>query len=228
MLSMLQPLFLERQSITQSLYQVRGYAQGILLDIGCGEKPYFAIFGKNVTRYIGFDLPPHRTSNRERKSVDLFADLSRIPFKDCSVDTVLATQVLEHFADPHAFLGEIRRVLKPGGHLILTAPQAWELHEEPRDFFRFTKYGLKYLLDMNKLEVISIKPRGGFCRLMGQILCVQVSHAQNRLSGKMFSLICAPLYLVINSLAIFLDRTIGESWTKNTLGYLCVARKCQK
>lgn len=226
MLSVFDPLYLERQSITQSLSEVTGYARGILLDIGCGGKPYFTIFAKRVTRYIGFDLPPHQRSNKDRKNVDLLADLSKIPFKDCTIDTVLATQVLEHFPDPHALLGEVRRVLKSGSHLILSAPQAWELHEEPNDFFRFTKYGLKYLLDANKFEVVAIKPRGGFFRLLGQILCVQISHIQNRLSRKIFDLLFGPVYLVINFFAIFLDQTIGKSWTKSTLGYLCVARKC--
>ena len=57
---------------------------------------------------------------------------------------------------------EARRVLKPGGRLFLTVPQSWEIHEAPRDYFRFTRYGLEMILRGAGFEELSIVPRGGY------------------------------------------------------------------
>ena len=51
-------------------------------------------------------------------------------------------QVLEHLKEPSIGINEMARVLKPGGQLILTTVQCWEIHQHPNDFFRYTRYGL--------------------------------------------------------------------------------------
>lgn len=62
----------------------------------------------------------------------------------------------------------MNRVLKPGGCLILTSPQVWGLHEEPNDFYRYTRYGLAYLAENCGLEVVSLQARGGYWAMVGQ------------------------------------------------------------
>ena len=56
---------------------------------------------------------------------------------------------------------EAKRLLRPGGHLILTAPFFWPLHEEPRDFYRYSPYGLRYLLEETGFEVVEVVPLSG-------------------------------------------------------------------
>jgi SAM-dependent methyltransferase len=50
------------------------------------------------------------------------ADATSLPFPHCSVDAVVILDVLEHLADPVAVLVEVRRVLRPGGSLVVSVP----------------------------------------------------------------------------------------------------------
>jgi SAM-dependent methyltransferase len=135
----------------------------VLLDIGCGNKPYADLFVN--WRHIGIN------PSVEDASPDVIADAMRLPIKDSSVDIVLCTQVLEHVSHPSKLISESCRVLKPGGYLVLSAPFYWPLHEEPWDFFRFTRYGLESLVSSNGLELRSIVADGGDAsRLMISLL----------------------------------------------------------
>jgi SAM-dependent methyltransferase len=115
-----------------------------LLDLGCGIKPFEHIYRGYSESSIGMDVSqtPHGT-----QMVDVIYDGTQIPIPDGECDYVLCTEVLEHVPEPKDFLREIHRVLKPGGVLIMTVPFMVPLHEVPYDFYRYTTYGLKYLLD---------------------------------------------------------------------------------
>ena len=89
-----------------------------------------------------------------------------LPFADRCFETVFCAQVLEHVPRPEELLREAFRVLKVGGQIILTVPQTWGLHEEPHDYYRFTRYGLRYMLERVGFQVRSIEPRGGAFRMM--------------------------------------------------------------
>ena len=56
---------------------------------------------------------------------------------------------------------EVARLLRPGGCLIISAPHLVWLHNEPRDYWRFTPHGLRLLLEKAGLEPVSIQPVGG-------------------------------------------------------------------
>ncbi len=140
------------------------YAKGTLLDYGCGNKPYFSFFEKKIQRYIGVD-----TTQNKLGTVDVVVKLGEpLPFEASPIDTVLSTQVLEHIAQPEQYLQEIARILRRSGYLILTCPGAYMVHEEPNDFYRYTEYGLKYLLSRCKLEIVKLTTAGGAWRLIGQ------------------------------------------------------------
>ena len=49
---------------------------------------------------------------------------------------------------------EIARTLAPGGLLLVAAPHEWEVHQAPHDYFRYTRYGLRYLLEKAGFEVV--------------------------------------------------------------------------
>lgn len=134
-------------------------AKGKVLDIGCGEKPYKKFLGEG-SRYFGMEYQ----GNSHKP--DVFGDASRLPFKDMAFDAVLFNEVIEHIPDPDKGLEEIYRVLKKGGRLFLTTPMYWRLHYSPHDFFRFTNYGLDYLLKKNNFYVQKIERMGGFFSLM--------------------------------------------------------------
>jgi SAM-dependent methyltransferase len=94
--------------------------------------------------------------------LDVRADLHRLPFRDGVADAVITTQTLEHLADPQVFLHEVRRVLRPGGDLFLTAPQSFREHQAPHDYWRFTRYGLRLLAERAGFEAVEVEPLGGY------------------------------------------------------------------
>jgi ubiquinone/menaquinone biosynthesis C-methylase UbiE len=108
---------------------------GRVLDLGCGEQPYREVYGAHAERVVAVDI-----SRRGSESTDAFVRGSAvaIPFADSSFDFVLCSEVLEHVPDPRRAIGEIARVLRPGGRLVLTVPFLYPIHEEPWDFWRFT------------------------------------------------------------------------------------------
>jgi SAM-dependent methyltransferase len=108
------------------------------LDIGGGST------GHEHSRFF-----PNRTTvdiDPARKP-DVVADAHALPFNDASFELVLCTEVLEHLVNPPQAIAEMRRVLAPGGTLILTTRFVYPLHDAPHDYFRFTHFGLEKLLE---------------------------------------------------------------------------------
>lgn len=140
------------------------YVRGDLLDIGCGEKPYFNILKPRVNKYIGVEHPDTLHKNAK---IDIYGDAGHLPFKDESFDTVVSFQVIEHVNEPNQMVAGIYRVISKGGYAILTAPFMWGLHEEPRDFWRYTKYGLKYLFEKNGFEIVELRANSGYWIMTG-------------------------------------------------------------
>jgi len=146
---------------------IQKYARGKLLDIGCGDKPYEDMTKFYITEHIGLD---HENTLHDKSKIDLFGTAYNIHMEDEHFDTVLCTAVLEHLEDPDSAIKEANRVLKKGGYAIYTVPFFWHLHEEPRDFYRYTKYGLRYLFKKNGFEIVELKPLSGFWVTFGQEL----------------------------------------------------------
>ncbi len=229
---------LEKQLIARSLWRAREYVSGDMLDIGCGHKPYAALFTNRVRRHIGLDYPltvnRHMTSGYKTPAVDIYGDGESLPIKSDTIDSVLCTQVLEHCPNPARMMSEMARVLKSGGHLILTAPQEWGLHQEPHDYFRFTYYGLRYLAETQGLRVEYIEQRGGFWAMMGQrwsaylydTYCRPLRRRGQRAAFLLLASIILPACAVTQLLALGLDRL--QPIKRNTLGYILVATKPQE
>ncbi|MFA6217880.1 MAG: methyltransferase domain-containing protein [Candidatus Omnitrophota bacterium] len=213
----LHPQRIEKQSILDALYACRAYTQGILLDIGCGEKPYQVVFDGNTLRYIGVDVLS------SCGNPDIYGSGEALPFRNNSFDTVLSVQMIEHIREPKALFQEAYRVLKKGGCLIVTAPMSWGIHEAPHDYYRFTGYGLRYLASCAGFTVVSIKARGGFWKMMGQRFSNYFYCAGNKprsfASEALRLFICA----LVQSSFVLLERLNKNE--EDTLGYSMVARK---
>jgi SAM-dependent methyltransferase len=142
------------------------YLKGRLVDIGCGIKPYKDLLSPFVTEHVGVD---QEETLHNKSNIDLFGTAYKIPADDESFDSAICTAVLEHLEEPESALRECYRVLKPNGHAVYSVPFIWHLHEEPRDFYRFSKYGLQYLFTKTGFKVIEIKPLSGFWVTFGQL-----------------------------------------------------------
>ncbi len=220
------PHRIERQSILSSLITARKYAHGKMLDAGCGVKPYEEIFRNFVDVYIGIDVPNSLSTNKSMKNVDVYGSVLYMPFKSDSFDTILSTQVLEHVTDPSIALKEFYRILNHNGYLILTAPLTWGLHEIPIDYYRYTEYGLRYLAEMNKFEIVYIEPRGGFWGMIGQKLSGYVYYwygVPKTLIGEAAKrAVCATIQILFSTL----DKL--DLHERDTLGYVMIAKKVVK
>lgn len=203
-------------------YVIEKYASGRLLDVGCGNKPYESLFKGKVSIYTGCDVV-----QSSLKKVDVICDATELKFELENFDTVFTTQVIEHVNDPEKMLKEINRVLLPGGTLILSAPFCWELHEEPYDFYRYSKYGLKAMLERNQFTVLDIRANGGkWAALFQLFLNITYSTFQKRIffsKINKFIFIHCHLTQLINLFAIWLDRKFNDELL--TLNYVVVARK---
>ena len=159
----------EKEGLDSSMSEVSKYASGLLLDVGCGDKPYESILGPGLSGYVGLEYSEsHEGSMNEASgAADMLYDGKRIPPPDESVDIVLCTQVLEHVPDPSQLMREMARVLRVGGNLIVTAPFSYRLHAEPDDYWRFTWRGLEHLLQESGLRPERIESRGGFWKVIG-------------------------------------------------------------
>lgn len=142
--------FLARSGLWRVLASFAGRLRGPLLDVGCGAKPYRSLFP--VEPYVGLDIDSETA--RVRGVADAFCDGTRFPFPDAQLHPVLCSQVLERVFQPEAFVQEIRRVLRPGGKLLLTVPFVWDEHEQPWDFARYSSFGLRALHERNGFRLL--------------------------------------------------------------------------
>ena len=126
-------------------FLVRHQTKDRVLDIGSSTKAYGELFPNSV----GVDID-------ESKRPDIIGDAHNLPCGDNEFDVVLCTEVLEHLHSPHIAISEMRRVLKVGGMLILTTRFIYPIHDGPHDYFRFTKYGLRYLF--RDWEIVELTP----------------------------------------------------------------------
>jgi SAM-dependent methyltransferase len=105
-----------------------------VLDFGCGNMPYRPLFEAAGAHYLGADFDG---------SPDIKIDAAgNIDAPDGTADFVVSFQVLEHVRDLATYFAEARRVLKPGGRLILSTHGVWLYHPHPEDHRRWTREGL--------------------------------------------------------------------------------------
>lgn len=191
----------------------------LVLDAGAGESPHRELF--RTQRYVAVDLaigdPGWNYSN-----LDAIADLAALPFRSNVFAAALNVVTLEHLRDPALALREISRVLKPGASLLLVAPLEWEEHQQPHDFYRYTRHGLEYLLKNAGLHLTAIRPAGGFFRLLSRRL---LNGLQFFMTGPRWILF-APAAAVFVPLSFVLPLFEPLDKTRHfTLGYICIARK---
>lgn len=129
-----------------------------MLDAGAGHAPYRSLFDHTIYESADFcevDKPYY-------DQLTYVCDLSDIPVEDNRYDLILCTQVLEHVPEPNTILLELFRILKPGGELWLTAPLFFPEHEIPFDFYRYTQFGIRYLIEKSGFEIKEIDWLEGF------------------------------------------------------------------
>jgi SAM-dependent methyltransferase len=203
---------------------VRSFARELpagarVLDAGAGEGQYAHHFLRQ--RYCAVDLAVGDAA-WDYSRLDVVADLTALPFRNATFDAALHLVTIEHLREPGCALAEIARTLAPGGQLLVAAPHEWEVHQAPHDYFRYTRYGLAYLLEKAGLEVCELRASGGYFRLLARRLLNGLQFFTGGLRWLGFlpaAILVVPPALVLPFLD-FLDRDQNF-----TVGYICRARK---
>ena len=236
------PYWLDMRHLDAAVRHLAPHAQGVMLDVGVGERPYGELFTPHVKRYFGLEYPPVVFGNLNpdlwdhievvHGIIDIFGDGQCLPVASDSCDTVLSLEVLEHLPDPDACVSEMARVLKPGGKLLLTVPFLQPLHQLPYDFRRYTPEGLRLTLEGAGLEVVELVPRGNVATAAGAVVAQYLlrhwASRERKHDGsvgmhKLFGPLTLPFIAAAQLLAAGAERFAKDDAL--CLGYHVVARK---
>ncbi|RJP32901.1 MAG: class I SAM-dependent methyltransferase [Candidatus Omnitrophota bacterium] len=191
------------------------FVHGRCLDAGAGRMAYRQTIKETVEDYIAMDIRP-------RTGLHAAGSVLEMPWKRESFDSILCLQVLEHVPDPRKALCEFYCCLKPGGFLIFSAPHLAYLHNEPHDYFRFTKHGIRFLLERAGFSVEEIIPAGGLLSFL--------VHIPSMFIKALFSPIpvinrCVYGFnSIVSRVVVWLDERV-ETRKLFALNYIAVARK---
>ena len=194
-------------------WQVHRYCyglSGVMVDLASGSThpSYSRYWDIKPAKMIRIDYDPN-------KKPDIVADLNEpLSLEESLADNVFFFNALYIFKNPVSVLSEIRRILKPGGKLFLSAPLIFSESKGPNDYWRFTSEGLRCVLESAGFKEIEIKSFG------------------ERFSAAAYILHPAFLFnfirLIFYSLAIFLDQLIPLKIKKlhpTPIGYFVIAKK---
>lgn len=194
------------------------YLKGKLIDIGCGHMPLKSELEHKVGKYDTLDIEP-RTDGV--KFIGSVLDMHMI--ENSSYDSVISLAVLEHVPDPFRAVSEINRILKLDGIFMLSVPHISRLHELPHDYFRYTEFGIRELLEKRGFKILHIEKAGTLISYLGH----QISTVLIGLTWHI-PLIKHLIFFLNKIFIVFPFALIDKTLMKNSLmpmNYFCVAQK---
>jgi SAM-dependent methyltransferase len=189
-------------------------AETVAVNLGAGKTRYAGVVNLEIS---------------DGSNVDIVGHGADLPFKDDSVDLVIAQEVLEHVGDFTELVDEICRVLKPGGAFFCQVPFQIGFHPGPKDYWRFTLQGLEHLFSPPRWTRedlrITLGHGSGFYRIAVEFMAVNASCLTQRL----YRPVKAAAALLFYPFKWF-DFLTPFSAEKDRIpgGYLCIARKTEK
>ena len=137
---------------------------GLVIDLG----------GKHDNKRGSFKPPEHQARAWWYINLDwetapnIYADVTRTPLEDQSVDCILCTEVLEHLPNPQACVDEVHRLLRNDGVALVSVPFVYPVHADPYDFQRFTEDGLRRLF--REFKSVEVNRMGGYAGSLGLMI----------------------------------------------------------
>jgi SAM-dependent methyltransferase len=172
-----------------------------VLDVFCGTRPYDDLLPPTA-RITGLDVPGNPYGVADVVSADF------LPFPDESFDLVMCIEGFHYVPDPQESVAEIHRVVRPGGHALISVPLVWEYDRTVLEH-RFTGPSLARLF--NGWDEIVVVENGGravsWGTLNGLIARVAESRVPERLQlRRVLRPAFAGVYLAVNGVGFVLDR----------------------
>ncbi|MFA5841405.1 MAG: class I SAM-dependent methyltransferase [Candidatus Paceibacterota bacterium] len=197
------------------------YCRGKTVDVGAGRAKYKNYIKKYAESYMTVDdLSSDYQFDAKETKPDVISSVFNMPFEDGSFDTVICTEVLEHVEDPFALMKEISRILKKGGHAIISSVWIAAYHKEPKDYWRFSPDTYQMLCDKYGLELVELHRQGGIFTTI--LYLIRRNIDLNTVFLKKVRLALGRINIVFELIAEQLDKLFV---TEDAAGHLIVARK---
>ena len=207
------------------------YFEGELMDLGCGRMPYKSSIMQisKIKSYTGVDI---KNDNYQKDNTpilpDIFWDGITIPCEDNKFNSCILIEVLEHIPQPQNVLNEINRVMAKDGHLLITVPFLWNLHDIPNDEYRYTPFALKRMLEESGFEVVKLEHFGGWHTSMATMISLYVRRGLQRNKYKdTLSKLMLPVIKYLMKKDAKTDKTLFDEGQMIT-GLWCLAKKNNK
>lgn len=206
-----------------------------ILDVGAGSAPYRKEFGHCEYRTHDFALlNSSQLSHGRYAQLDYVSDARAIPVPDASFDVVVCTEVLEHVPEPIAVVGELARILRPGGQLLLTAPLGSGVHQEPYHYYGgYTPFWYEKFLVEAGFRQVQVEANQGSMRFFAQEsirfarttrpFALQMPLLAEVCWGAIWLLLVPALVLIIPVMSVMLDRFDRDK--RFTVGYHVTATR---
>ena len=162
-----------------------------ILDAGAGEQQFkkfcshLNYVSQDFAQYDGTgDSKGLQIGKWDQTQLDIVSDIIAIPEPDESFDVILCTEVFEHLPEPILAIKEFSRLLRPDGHLIITAPFCSLTHFSPYHFYTgFSRYFYETHLPAHGFKIIELESNGNFFEYLAQeirrISCIAEVYTKN-------------------------------------------------
>jgi len=190
-----------------------------ILDVGAGELQYkrFCSHLKYVAQDFGqYDGRGNaeglQTKKWDNSRIDIISDITNIPVSDKSFDAVMCVEVFEHLPEPIKAIQEFSRLLKPGGHLILTAPFCSLTHFAPYHYYTgYNRYFYEAHLPANGFKIIDLQENGNYFEYLAQEMRRILWMAKHYTKGHPNLLEYLSIKICLNMLRRFSKKDKGSS-----------------
>ncbi|MDY0016728.1 MAG: methyltransferase domain-containing protein [Candidatus Delongbacteria bacterium] len=149
--------------IEKELEPFQKYFKGKILNAGSGNRDISSIVEGEL---FNLDLP----MGSHNSNIHIKSTLEKIPVTNEFFDVIICNAVLEHVENVNLVMDEFFRVLKPGGYLYICIPFMQPVHNDPKDYRRYTSDGLIQLLEKYNFSVIDLKSIHSVYHTLGWII----------------------------------------------------------
>ncbi|MEK7530596.1 MAG: class I SAM-dependent methyltransferase [Patescibacteria group bacterium] len=197
-------------------------SEGYMLDIGSGGSMYG--YDRFFPHRITVDIDPARNP-------EIVGDIHALPFGDNTFDRVLCVEVLEHVKDPRRAFKEMKRVLKPGGKIVLSTRFLFPIHDAPNDYWRFTHFALQMLADETGLSVLRLEPDTRALSGLGAVMQRIAFQSRFKYADKLIKILLFVFAWVVDRCAGLTKEEFGDIKKESRVtalapaGYFLVAKK---
>ncbi|ALM49238.1 methyltransferase [Flavobacterium psychrophilum] len=159
----------KQKALRDKIKLIEGFqpGKGNILDIGAGTGDFLVMAKSKGWEIVGLEPNPKAKASAQAKGVIFLEELSQMP--DRSADIITMWHVLEHVPDIENQIAELKRILKPGGTIIIAVPnfksydaqyygKHWAAYDVPRHLWHFSKTSIKLLFAKQGMELIKVLP----------------------------------------------------------------------